>query len=154
MTIHVVRDRMHKMFWQGMGLDEGWPRYPPHTLGPGEKLHLALFPDTIEAENLKVIATENCIGYMRDTSPHGRGVWSNDRELFGGAEKGGYLELEVNVPQKGPYALGIYFTKAPDFGVVEVSLDDQRLNTSFDGFNDCIIRGTATSTEIRSRRMV
>jgi len=116
------------------------PSSQPDAASPGARLHVALFPDTIEAENLKLVDAENCQWNMRDTSPRGRGAWSNDRELFGTAAKNGYLELEVEIPQTGRYSLGIYFTKAPDCGLIAVSLDGKQLNKLFDGFHDHIVR--------------
>jgi WD40 repeat protein len=129
---------------RGMGLDWDLPPYPPNVRQPVDPLHLALFPDRIEAENLKLVGSENCKWDMRDTSPRGRGAWSNDRELFGEAEPGGYLEFELQVPQTGRYTLGISFTKAPDFGLVEVSLDGERLSKPVDGFHDSIVRSEKT----------
>jgi hypothetical protein len=138
--LRAVRQELRKM-----GLDWDLPPYPDYPLAPGEKVRVALFPDTIEAENLKLLAAEKCPWAMRDTSPRGRGAWGNDRELFGEAEEGGYLELEIDAPRAGRYALAAWFTQGPDCGVVEVSLDGRRVGGRFDGFHDTVVRSERTA---------
>src|SRR5262249_32687096 len=105
---------------RGMGLDWDLPAYPPDALRPGQRLRVVLLPDRIEAENLKPLASENCQTAALDTSHLGRGSYSNDRVLFGQAEKGGYVELKLEVPRNGRYALGIYFLTGPEGGLLEV----------------------------------
>lgn len=122
-----------------LGLDWDLPPFPPAATASG-RLQLALYPDLIEAEHLKPIAAQKCKWDMRDTSPRGVGTWSNDRELFGDTEKGGYLELALPVPHTGRYALGIWFTKGPDLGMVEVSLDGRRFGEPFDSFHEATVR--------------
>jgi WD40 repeat protein/tRNA A-37 threonylcarbamoyl transferase component Bud32 len=119
-------------------LDWDLPSYPD-ALPPG-RLRVVLLPDTIEAENLLLLAWEKCQWSVRDTSERARAAWSNDRELFGAAEEGGYLELEVEVSRTGRYALGIYFTRGPDFGLVEVSVDGKKRDRRFDGFHEKVVR--------------
>jgi serine/threonine protein kinase/WD40 repeat protein len=127
-----------------LGLDAGLGPYPAEALPPGDRLRLVLLPDTIEAENLHIAAAENCPHDVRDTSARGPEAWSNNRELYGAAAEGGYLEVEVDVSRTGRYALGITFTQAPDFGLVEVSVDGRRLGPRFDGFAEKIARSTKT----------
>jgi WD40 repeat protein len=122
------------------GVDWDLPLAQPDAIRPGDRLRVAIFPDTMEAENLKLVAAENCQWNMRATTQRGRAAWSNDRELYGIAEKNGYIELEVDLPQTGRYQLGIYFTKAPDCGLIAVSLDGKTLHTQFDSFRDHIVR--------------
>jgi WD40 repeat protein len=126
-----------------MGLDWDLPPYPP-ARPTGDRLRVALYPDRIEAENLKRIAEYKCTWDMRDTSSRGRGAWSNDRELYGEAEPGGYLEVEFDAPQTGCYTLGITFTQAPDFGTVAVSVDGQGVGRPFDGYAAKILRALPT----------
>jgi hypothetical protein len=81
---------------------------------------------------------------MRDTSARGPAAWSNHRELFGEAAKGGYLEVEIDAPRTAGYRLGITFTKAPDLGVVEVAVDGRRVGQPFDGFAERVVRAGKT----------
>jgi hypothetical protein len=129
--LRAIREQLREM-----GLDWDLPAYPSDAVPAGGRLQVALYPDVIEAEHLK----PKCKWDMRDTSPRGKGTWSNDRELFGDTEKGGYLELALQVPHTGRYAFGIWFTKGPDLGVIDVSLDGRRLGNPFDSFHDPIVR--------------
>jgi hypothetical protein len=125
---------------QQLGLDWELPPYPPEGPQTSDHLHLVLLPDQIEAENLLVVTTERCRFDMRDTSARRQGVWSNDRELVGEAELGGYLEVEIDAPRTGNYTLGITFTQAPEFGIVAVSVDGKCVGEPFDGFAEKVCR--------------
>jgi WD40 repeat protein/tRNA A-37 threonylcarbamoyl transferase component Bud32 len=120
------------------GLD--WDLPPYRAAVPPGRLRVVLLPDTIEAENLPLLAWEKCKWSVRDTSARGRGAWSNDRELFADTEQGGYLEVEVEVSRPGRYALGVYFTRGPDFGVVEVAVGGKKRDRRFDGFHEKVVR--------------
>jgi WD40 repeat protein len=150
--LRAVRQELGKM-----GLDWDLPAYPDDTAATGERLQLVLHPDTIEAENLAVVACGKGNWSVRDTSGRMEARWSNDRVVHAEIEKGGYLELEVEVSRAGHYALGIYFSKGPDFGMVEVAVDGKKLLERFDGFNKRIARadktnfGTLTLTAGRHR---
>ena len=61
--------------------------------------------------------------------------WSNDQQLFGAAVNGGHFTLGFDVPITSNYRLDLFFTKAPDFGIVEIDLDGKPLGKRFDGFN-------------------
>jgi WD40 repeat protein len=125
---------------RGMGLDWDLPAYPPDALRPGEPLRVVLLPDRIEAENLKPLASEKCQTTALDTSPLGWGIYSNDRVLLGQAENGGYVELKLEVPRGGRYALGMYFLTGPEGGLLEVSLDGQVIGRRFDSFREAAVR--------------
>jgi WD40 repeat protein len=125
---------------RGMGLDWDLPAYPPDTVRPGKRLRVVLLPERIEAENLKPLASWKCNSGALDTSPWGRGVFSNERVLAGEAETGGYVELKLNVPRSGRYALGIYFLTGPEGGVIEVSVDGRVIGRRFDSFRETVGR--------------
>jgi WD40 repeat protein/tRNA A-37 threonylcarbamoyl transferase component Bud32 len=125
---------------RGMGLDWDLPAYPPDAVGAGKRLRVVLLPDRIEAENLKTLASAKCKAAALDTSSFGVGVFSNERVLAGEAENGGYVELKLEVPRSGRYALGIYFLTGPEGGLVEVSLDGQVIGRRFDSFRATVGR--------------
>lgn len=55
--------------------------------------------------------------------------WSGDAQLFwAGASVGAALELTVDVPVAGEYAMEIYVTRAPDYGDVRVSVNGQPMD--------------------------
>jgi hypothetical protein len=94
----------------------------------------------LEAEELKVTASKNVMGsYSHDLSPYGGDRWSNGRQLFCSALKGGFVELEVNVPETATYQLDIYFTKAPDHGQVAVAVDGDPIGKVFDAYHFIVV---------------
>lgn len=61
--------------------------------------------------------------------------WSGNAQLFwhGGAE-GARLELWVDVPQDGAFAVSIALTQAPDYGQLGFEVDSHPVRTRFDGY--------------------
>jgi hypothetical protein len=99
-----------------------------------------LVPDVHEAEHLRVVASQNCPRYaIQDMKAWGREHWSNGKQLFCEPRKGGFVELEVDVPQSGRYRLDVHFAKAPDYGLVETSLDGRRVGPVIDGYNEAVV---------------
>jgi len=98
--------------------------------------------NAIEAERLPVVATEGGGAAPQEMSHFGGGTWSGDSQLFFQPQaKGAYAAVELNVPQAGRYELGVYYTKAIDYGIVQLSLDGKTLplGKPFDGFNNGVI---------------
>lgn len=59
--------------------------------------------------------------------------WSGDAQLFWrGGKVGDVLELELTVPEEGDYTLESVFTVAPDYGSVQLLLDDKPLGEPVD----------------------
>lgn len=68
------------------------------------------------------------------------GQWSNDAHLWWiAARPGDKLELAVPVTKDGSYKLGMQLTKAPDYGVVQLSLDGKTLGKPVDLFHSSVI---------------
>ena len=66
--------------------------------------------------------------------------WSDDRQLwFRPTEAGASFTVEVPVERAGRYRLVGYFTKAIDYGQVQLSLDGTDVGKPFEGFNDGVI---------------
>src|SRR5262249_40782426 len=93
----------------------------------------------LEAEHLPVLESHRCQVSRQWMKPWGVNKWSNGYQLLCLANQAGYVVLEIAVPTGGKYRLGISFTKAPDFGVVEVALDGNKIGKPFDGFNANVI---------------
>jgi serine/threonine protein kinase/Flp pilus assembly protein TadD len=96
--------------------------------------HLARIGEPIEAEQLKVLSSNNCLACPQDMEPYGGALWSDGQQLFCRAANGGHVEVELRPPRAGSYQLDIYFTRAPDFGMVEVRLDGQKIGGALDGY--------------------
>ena len=66
-----------------------------------------------------------------------RGQWSNDAHLWWiEAKPGDKLDLALPVKQAGKYRLGMQLTKAPDYGIVQLYLDGQKLGDPIDLYHD------------------
>ena len=88
--------------------------------------------ERFEAESLAVLARDRC-----DTSTQGMGtwgglMWSEGKQLFCGASKGGFVELGFAVRKAGRYRLRVLATAAPDFGRVRTTLDGRPVGPVFD----------------------
>jgi hypothetical protein len=92
----------------------------------------------LEAETLRVLDSRDCKVHVQDMKPWPNFKWSNGRHLFCWARQGGYVELEVEMARVGQYRLDVYFTEAPDFGIVEVSLGGRKLGSAFDTYHDSV----------------
>jgi WD40 repeat protein len=138
--LHVWDLRIIRRGLRELGLEWELPPEASEPLPAPERLRIIPLSGLLEAENLKVTASDKARIRVRDASPRGRGVWSNDHELVAEAEKGGYVEVEVELPDVGRYALGAYFTQGPEFGRVEVSVDGRRLPQVFDAYHDTVVR--------------
>ena len=80
--------------------------------------------DAAEVEGLRVLEKRECEADMQEMNIFGAGLWSGDAQLFGKAPVAG-AEVTVALPVKaeGTYRIGIAFTQAPDYGIVQVRLD-------------------------------
>jgi tetratricopeptide (TPR) repeat protein len=95
----------------------------------------------LEAELLLVSGTQRCRPLLQDMSfAHPRHKWSNGCQLFCRAGQGGYVELTVAISQPGQYALSVCFTKARDYGIVEVRLGGNPVGEPFDGYSPGVVR--------------
>jgi hypothetical protein len=94
-------------------------------------------PGAIEGEAMKIVektggtaASQNMGGFKADR-------WSgNDHLWWTGAKPGDKLSLEVPVEKAGTYDIEIVLTRARDYGVARISIDDKVLDPAFDMFNN------------------
>ena len=96
---------------------------PPHSEVPLERF---------EAESAPVLASGRCHRNVQDMAPFEGAMWSKGKQLFCQAEKGGFIELAMNVHKPGTYRLRALATAAPDYGTIHVVLDGRRLAPLFD----------------------
>ena len=85
-----------------------------------------------EAEGMPVLASQHCSTSPQDMKPWGGPMWSHGRQLFCGAQQGGFVELGFSVPKAGRYRLRVLASAAPDFGIVRAALDGKPLGAAFD----------------------
>jgi serine/threonine protein kinase/WD40 repeat protein len=134
---------LHALRWRLRQIGLDWEPPYPDPGGPpaGSPTSTVVFHRTMEAEELSIRDRKNCQCEIQDMQLWGRANWSNGHQLFvHGTQKGGYVELELPIPATDKYQLDVYFTQAPNYGVVETSVDDKHMGQLFDGFNPEVIR--------------
>lgn len=99
------------------------------------RLVRVLIEGAVEAEQMKLVKFERCRPGTQHMAPWGAERWSNESQLFCPGELGAYVVLEFDVADDGNYELEVYFTKAPDYGIVEVLVDDRQVGERFDGYS-------------------
>jgi serine/threonine-protein kinase len=105
------------------GAQQGWSRARADSA-----------PEVFEAEDLGLLHWKDCSLSVQHMAAFGAEKWGKGRQLLGKAFKGAWVELALPVERPGEYALGIYFTRAADFGRIEVSVDGSPVGQVFDGF--------------------
>ncbi len=91
-------------------------------------------PGAIEAEDLKVKARTAGNVPNQDMLPFGD-AWSGGRQLWWLVHQpSAKLDLELPVKTAGTYSLWAAFTKAGDYGTVQLSLDGKKLGQLIDLF--------------------
>jgi len=98
--------------------------------GPAIKVEGAL-----EAETMKVLSKTG-----GSTRPQGMGgfgnKWSGGSQLWWtGAKPGNTLTLALPVAKAGKFAVKTLLTKARDYGICDIALDDKPVLADFDGYN-------------------
>jgi serine/threonine protein kinase/WD40 repeat protein len=143
-ALHIWDLRRFRERLTAIGLDWDAPEYaPPASSSDLVPLELEILPVTpfgcLEAESLKIVDRAGCAPSMQSMDQWDRSKWSQGRQLFCDTRQGGFVDLEIDIPQAGKYQLGIYFTMAPDFGILEVSLGGKQVGSRFDGFSGGVV---------------
>jgi hypothetical protein len=93
----------------------------------------------IEGERLKVVSKTGGNPQEQDLIGF-NGQWSNDAHLWWtDAKPGDKLELRLPVATSGTYRLSAQLTKAPDYGIVQLYLDGQKLGEALDLYHPSVI---------------
>jgi hypothetical protein len=86
----------------------------------------------IEGEKLRILGKTGGNPQEQDMTAF-PGQWSNDAHLWWiQAKPGDKLDLALPVKQSGKYKLSLQFTQAPDYGIVQLYLDGQKLGKPVD----------------------
>ena len=92
--------------------------------------------EAIEGEDLKVVGATNGTNRNQPMNKFSADRWSAGSQLFWtGAKPGDRLDLQVPVEADGVYTLEVVLTRARDYGIVQLSWDDERLGGPIDLFN-------------------
>jgi putative heme-binding domain-containing protein len=93
-------------------------------------------PDALEGESLTVANKTAGDAIPQDMRAFRRDQWSGGSQLWWtGAEPGATLDLILPVEKDGLYTLELVMTKARDYGVVKLLLDDEPLIPTLDLYN-------------------
>jgi hypothetical protein len=88
----------------------------------------------IEAESLPIADRRDCDTSVQQMAPWGAALWSGGAQLFCGCGEGSTVTMLLPVKTAGRYTLDLYATRAPDFGLVRLSLDGRRLGPELDAY--------------------
>ncbi len=93
----------------------------------------------LEGESLKVLSKTGGNPQEQDLTAF-QGQWSNDAHLWWiEAKPGDKLELALPVSRPTRYKISMQFTKAPDYGIVQLYLDGQKLGDQLDLYHNSVI---------------
>jgi hypothetical protein len=85
-----------------------------------------------EAESLPILARGQCECNRQDMKDWGRGMWSQGAQLVCAAKNGGFVQLGFRVDQAGKYRVRVLATAAPDYGKIQIAIDDHAVGGKFD----------------------
>ena len=111
-------------------------------------------PDAIEGEKMKVVSktagdihVQPMVGFPKDQ-------WSGDQLWWINGKAGDSIELEFEIDKPGSYDVEAVFTKAGDYGVFEIHLNETKLTGNLDLFNspDVITTGVLTYPAVSLER--
>ena len=104
------------------------------------RLNHILVEDAIEAERLPRVAVEGGPVGPQAMGGWGGHNWSGNTQLFFRPDaKGAFVTLQATAPRAGRYALAVYYTKAIDYGIVQLHVDGKAVGKPFDGFNNGVV---------------
>lgn len=112
-------------------------------------------PGALEGERLKIVATTGGAARSQSMAGFTKDKWSGADQLWWtGGRPGDRLSLELPVPADGQYDLEVAFTKARDYGIIQLSLGQQVLDAGIDCFNatDVITTGVLSYRNIALRQ--
>jgi putative membrane-bound dehydrogenase-like protein len=94
-------------------------------------------PDALEGESLKILKVSAGNAAPQGMSGFNKDKWSGDAQLWWtGGKRGARLDLELPVAADGEFVLEVVLTKARDYGIVQVRIDDETLSQPIDGYNN------------------
>ena len=109
------------------GNDPYQPRPLSERVGYWTAVETFKVKGAIEGEKLKILGKTGGNPQEQDMTGFA-GQWSNDAHLWWiGAKPGDKLDLALPVRTAGKFKLSVQLTKAPDYGIVQLYLDGQKL---------------------------
>ncbi|MCA9218299.1 MAG: c-type cytochrome, partial [Planctomycetales bacterium] len=99
----------------------------------------------IEAESMKIVGKTDGDARSQAMGSFKADRWSgNDQLWWTGQKQGSQLDLEISAADSGTYAVEVVLTRAIDYGIVELSIDDKPIG----GPIDCFVSGRVDNTGV------
>jgi len=119
------------------------PRPPVKTPPPPKPLD----PDAIEGESLKVVRCDGGRHWVQDMRGYrAGGTWSGEKHLiWTNGQKGQSIAVEFDVPKSGEAEVKVRLTKACDYGMFQLYLDEKRVGTRIDLYDPRVVPTEAIS---------
>lgn len=93
-------------------------------------------PGAIEGESMKVLRKSRGTAQGQDMRGFAKDKWSSSNQLWWtGAQLGDTLSLEFDVSDSGTYQPQVVLTKARDYAIVQIWIDDMPIGEPIDAFN-------------------
>jgi hypothetical protein len=129
------------VYWyQASGQSDTYPPLPlSERTGYWTDIQVFKAKGALEGERLKIVRKTAGNPHRQDLSGH-EGQWSDDAHLWWVEGKpGDQLDLLLPVKETGKYKLIVALTKARDYGIVQLSLDGQKLGEPVDLYNPEVV---------------
>jgi hypothetical protein len=88
------------------------------------------------APAMTILAKNQCEAVNQEMKQFGRAMWSEGKQLFCKAKKGGWVELGFTVTKAGRYRVRVLGTVAPDYGTIAVALNGKSVPGSFNLYSE------------------
>jgi len=96
----------------------------------------------LECESLKVIDSSGDKASPQNMSGFGP-EWSGDSQVLAVTnEPGDYVVLSVPIGEAGTYEISLYYTKAHDFGQVQLIVNGEPMGKPFDGYDGNVLHSS------------
>jgi hypothetical protein len=96
-------------------------------------------PGVLEAERLEIAGKTGGITQVQPLDSF-QGQWSAGNQIWWTeARPGDKLDITLSVEKAGKYGISAQFTKAADYGIVQMWIDGKKLGDSLDLYNDGVI---------------
>jgi hypothetical protein len=139
MTFPLPRTNIMSYYEVRTGLSQQQIERVRYVLGLRRQNYMAMpsnrsVPFPIEADSLSVTQSTGCGTSVQTMEGFGEHQWYEGDQLFVGADANCVLDLSLPIAQARRYRIGIYLTRAPDFGQIKMSLDGTTLASSIDAY--------------------
>ncbi|MBN1124003.1 MAG: DUF2961 domain-containing protein, partial [Sedimentisphaerales bacterium] len=129
-------------WYQAPGQEDPYEAVPlEERLGYWPEIPVFRVKGAIEGENMKILDKSNPSSNTRTQGMGGYGSgWSGESQLWWtGAKPGDTLDLALPVETEGTYELKVQLTKAVDYAIVQLYLDDKKIGGPIDCFEGAVV---------------